>query len=1206
MNGTGEREQLQHRAKQLQFPRLQRKHWRPFLKRKVTFFFGSIILFVLGIRAPMAVAQAGQESSVFRIGAFDRSSIELAQENPKQPVTFVVGQSSPAKDWYASQPVQFLPAPGAHDVNKDAAARTITFTLQDPPAAAYSLHIAVLVETSSVPALRVTINGKHGIFYLHPTLDENAGDWATSWFSIYSHADLVFAFPGTYLRPGVNTISLQAVEEVDKGIPDAGLTYDALELHSAAIQQDRQEPSPLIVPTIFYQQKQHQLEEMVEVFVRHEQPAKPGSEVELRVGEKDYHQAFHGDQDFGEEKIAFSVKEFPEGTRALLAWNIDGQQRKIDQVINPGKKWTLFLVPSVHLDIGYSDYQAKVGALHSRVIDEAMDQMDRHPDFRFSIDGEWSAEQFMKTRTPEEQKRMINAVQKEKLFVPPQYADLLMGFPTAETLIRSLYAGANFSRIHGTPFNYVNITDTPTYSWSYASIVAAAGIDYLLAGGNNIRAPAWLQGHLTEKSPMWWEGPDGHKVLLWYSRHYEQMHYLFGLPPLLSAGRDTLPLFLQLYEHPNYRASATIIFGSEVENTDLFPQQAELAQQWKDVYAYPKIQYSGFYSALKNIAVQFGNDIPTIRGDGGPYWEDGVGADAYYAAMERENEARAQSAEKLATLSTVVNPRVAADKSALDQMWTHMVVMDEHVSSSWNSVAEPKSAQNVGQLAVKHSQAIDARALADLLLRNSMASIVDSIATGEGSRVVFNTLNWKRSGEVSIDLATGDELVDLSTGKVVPVEVIESGNDMRRVRFVAQDVPPVGYKVFFTRHTGHPLPAPEVATSTVLESPYYRVELDPATGAINSIYDKELQRELVNRQSPYRFGQYLYVTGANSQLDSQLDFLPPVNTAIAYPMGVPQPQLQINPAHDGRLISVTRTPTGWVARMEATATNTPRINCEVRLFDNERKIELIEDVDKKEVQSKEAVYLAFPFAMDNPTFQYEIQTGVVDPSKDMYPGAGHEWFSVQHWVAVQQGDVSATVMPLDVPVVTLGDINRGAWPSQFGQRPGSIFSYAMNNYWYTGTRAGQGGNFHFRYVITSATSTDSTRLSRMGWEEMTTLEANEVVVQDKSFPGKRPLDKTQGSFLDVQDPDILLETWKPSEDGNGTILRFLDLGGTERPVIIGTPFLHLKSARRTDVVERDREPLPLIGAQGFKFTIHPREIVTVRIVGASVLPPPAY
>ena len=184
--------------------------------------------------------------------------------------------------------------------------------------------------------------------------------------------------------------------------------------------------------------------------------------------------------------------------------------------------------------------------------------------------------------------------------------------------------------------------------------------------------------------------------------------------------------------------------------------------------------------------------------------------------------------------------------------------------------------------------------------------------------------------------------------------------------------------------------------------------------------------------------------------------------------------------------------------------------------------------------------------MEHPQFQYEIQNGVVDPAKDMYPGAGHEWFSVQHWVAVQQDGVSGTVMPLDTPLMTLGDINRGAWPTEFGQRSGTIFSYAMNNYWHTNYRAAQGGHFQFRYVVTSAASTDPAALSRMGWEEVTPLEEDEIRSQDKALDLPRPLDGKQASFMTVDDPDLLLDTWKPAEDGDGTIVRFLDLGGKPR------------------------------------------------------------
>ncbi len=235
-------------------------------------------------------------------------------------------------------------------------------------------------------------------------------------------------------------------------------------------------------------------------------------------------------------------------------------------------------------------------------------------------------------------------------------------------------------------------------------------------------------------------------------------------------------------------------------------------------------------------------------------------------------------------------------------------------------------------------------------------------------------------------------------------------------------------------------------------------------------------------------------------------------------------------------------------------------------------------MEKAEVLSKEAVYFAFPFEMKQPQFQYEIQNGVVDPAKDMYPGAGHEWFTAQHWISVEQGGVSATVMPLDAPLITLGDINRGAWPEEFGKRPGTVFSYAMNNYWDTNYRAGQGGHFSFHYVITSAGATNAADLSKVGWEEITPLESDIITTQDKALgvPAANQanssiqapngaaerntsngLDGIQGSFLDMQDPNVMLETWKPAEDGNGTILRFIDLGGTERTVTVRTPLIHL-------------------------------------------------
>lgn len=1131
-------------------------------------------------------------AKVFALGVFDGSSNEFAQETPEQLVAVDAQGAGAAAQWYGTQPAAEMNASAPGSGSIATAPRTIRFAIAGAPAAAYRLHAALLLESRSVPALRICINGKCGMFYLESSLDAHMGDSDDTFESVHAPVDVGFVFPGNFLRSSENAISMQVIEETSEAVVGASLTYDAIELDEAPAADLPAASGAAIEPTIFYLGSAGHLKELVDVYVRSGDGFAANDHVELSLGGDHFQKTIESEEDFGEQKVEFTIPEFAASASAHLEWTAGGKTYKTDQTIHPAKKWTLFLVPHIHLDVGYSDYQPKIAAIQTRAMDEGIDLAERNPGFSFSVDGSWALDQFMKTRSAADQQRAIAAMKKGQLFVPAQYAELLTGFPTAETLIRSLYSSAQFSRLHGTPFNYANITDVPSYSWSYASILAAAGIHYFVAGPNGhlTRGPVLIQGRLNENSPFWWQGPDGGMVLFWYGRHYWEGGILFGVPPEVSAGRQTIPVFLRTYEHPEYRANAVILYGTQQENTDLFPQQATLADAWNREFAYPKLRYSGFYDALKQIARQAGDHIPTVSGDGGPYWEDGIASNARYAAMERGNESRATSVEKLATLSALVNPRLAADKTALDTMWTNIVLMDEHTWNSHDSVSDPASEETARQSKVKEMYAIDARQTADLVARTSMAGLADSISAWRGSLIVLNTLNWKRSDLVSFDLQKGREIVDTVTGATIPFEVVSESAHLDRVQFMASDVPAMGYKVFSLRPSKQPTPDEETSMSTTLESRYYRVTLDPASGSVRSIYDKELGKELVNQQSAYRFGQYIYVSGGDQR----------PNTLLQYRTVRLEPRLQIDLARNGHMISVTRTPYGWMARMASSDTNTPAITSEIRLFENQKKIEFIEDIDKTAVRTREAVYFAFPFAMDAPQFQYEIQTGVVDPAKNMMPGAGHDWFSVQHWVSVQQDGLSATVLPLDTPLVTLGDIYRGAWPEKFGTRPGIVFAFAMNNYWSTNYNGEQGGHIRLRYVVTSAAATDEAALSRMGWDEATPLELDEVTTQDKAQDTPRVLDGKQSSFLDIDDPNVLVDAWKPAEDGNGAVLRLLDLGSSHpRQVTVRMPLFSLTGAIETDAVERDQHALPLKGPHSFQVTVGPHQVVTVRILSKS-------
>jgi alpha-mannosidase len=1163
---------------------------------------GAIALVTMGEASVPVRASAPRAAwqPVWKIGTFDQSSAEFhGGAATVSAAPYIVGKSTPAKDWFA-----FQAGSGNGLFGHQPHPVSIEFNLAGKPRGVYRMKVALLVEHPRISALDVDINGRTGRFYQHPKLNYNMGDITGAFFPEYSADTISFEFPASFLQQGTNKIVLIAIDEPSPGdqttaggtsAGDSGVVYDALELEQQpAVRFDGRLVSASIVPTIYYRDVDGQLSEIVNVYVRYNQQPRKGT-VELDIGGKRFTQVLPTDRSFGEQKAKFAVPEFEGATEGKAIIAINGHRRSFSQQLTPGKKWTFFVVPNEHLDLGYTDYQAKVAEVHARVLDEAMELINKHPDFRYSVDGYWEIQQFLDGRTAADKAKLEKMISERKIFIPAQYASLLTGFPTAETLIRSLYPSYRFSRKHGTPFDYASITDVPSYTWSYASILAAAGLKYFIAASDNYRGPILLLGHLNERTPFWWKGPDGSKILMWYSRHYHQMLTLFGMPPQVAAGHDSLPVFLQMYEHPGYKSDAVILYGTQPENQDLFPQQAALVGEWNKIYAYPKLEYSGFAKAMTYITGQFGNDIPTISGDGGPYWEDGIASDAYYAAIERENESRSLSAEKLSTISALVNSRIAPDQDKLRRMWRNMVLMDEHTWTSYQSISDPHSEESVEQLKVKDSRATRAQLLVDNVMRRSMGSIADSISAPDGTLIVFNPLNWRRSALVEFDLPKGRELVDKTTNKPVPCEVLSSGKSYHRVRFMAMDVPAVGYKAYTLKETKSKPPRPQSTKLTTLESPYYKIELDPETGAVRSIFDKQLNKQLVDTSSPYRFDQYVYVTGA--------DHLP--NRLVQYRTVSPLPNLTPHPANGGRLVSVLKTPFGMEARMESSATNTPHIKTTVLLFNNQKKIEFINRIQKKEAFTKEGVYFAFPFAMANPEFHYEIQNGDVNPAKDMLPGAGLEWFSVQHWVSVEQAGVSATVLPLDASMVTLGDIARGTWPKEFGKRRGTIFSYVMNNYWDTNYRGGQGGSFTFRYVITSGTSTNPTALSRLGWESITPMETDDIVSQDKAINAPRPLNGAESSFIGISNHNVLLDTWKQAEDGDGTIMRFLNLSGQSGEVNVSTPLLNVNSAWLCNAMEADKQPISKVSAQGFSFNIEPHQIVTVRVTGAPRLSPPA-
>ncbi len=1115
---------------------------------------------------PLSPAGA-QVRTIWQIGKFDESPVEFSS-HATESVTFRVGSSDAAKDWPGSQ--------------LTGTTYRILFPLESV-GGSYVLKIAALIDQPRIPTLQIGVNGHSGKFFLHPKLSYSRSDFTYAFDPHESQGTVEINIPEAFLKKGENTVTIACVDDpaTSTGQKEiGGLSYDALELREepASRQKSTSEVSADVEPTIFYRQNGAGLVEIVDAFIRFPGSWKGGS-ADLEINGKHYVSKLTGGE-FGEERVSFEVPEWT--WRVVSELRVASGSSPIKASLVAQRKWTIFVVPHTHLDVGYTDYQGKVAETQARVLTQAANLIHEYPDFRFSMDGSWNLEQFLNTRPEAKQKEILDLIRSGKMAMPVQYCNLLTGYASLETLYQSLYESKRLSIRFGLPFEYANITDVPTYSGSYPSVLAASGVKYWVAASNNDRAPVFYYDHWNEKSPFWWEGPDGNKVLFWYSRHYMQVQTLFGLPPQLEAVRESLPIYLQAYSSPAYKPDVALIFGTQVENTDLFPSTARFATDWNKAYAFPRLNYRTFPDFFHYVDEHNAKDLPTFKGDGGGYWEDGIGSDALSAAEDRQNQNRVLSAEVLASVTHSVDPNLNPPKEAFADIWRNIILFAEHTWLSYNSVSQPDHDESVKQLRVKDGRADTASLQIEDVMNRSLSQLADQIHIPENTLVVFNSLNWQRDAVVETDLFEHPRLVDLTTQKEVPLQILYQKQNFLHVRFLAKDLPSVGYKCFSISYGQNGPPAPAPTNDSVVENSFYRVTLDPESGAVKSIFDKQLQREIVDSASPYRFGQYLYVTGGDG--DTQM-----VNPFPALPPG----KLTVHPSSHGKLLGVETLPWGQSIRLSSSNVNTPSIETEILLFADQKKIEFRLRIHKNYTNDKEGVYISFPVAATNPEFHFATQQDWVNPVRNLMKGASLEWLNVQQWMAVNDSNLAVGIVPVDTPLASFGDINRGKWPGEFKPMTGAIFSYAMNNYWHTNYRAGQSGDFVFRYAVTSGPRLDGSGLSHLGFDEMRPPEVNYVVSQDKAGNPDRPLAAAGTSFLSFDGHDVALVTWKKAQDGNGSVMRLQETAGQPTETTITLPRADIKSAYLCSGVEENLRPLPVENS-AVHLTFKPFEVLTVR------------
>ena len=1162
-------------------------------------------LIILIVALTLSESAPAAERVIWQLGKQDNSSYEF------QPYNYTPGGATPgvtldihdaAKKW-----PRYHPGSGNGAMGGVPHPFTLIFNIGEQPRGSFILDLALIFRQPRLPLLRVEINGHAGNFYFSPRRSYDMGDEDNAFNPIYALENKRIALPARYFRMGENRLTLTCLDEpatvtnpITAGGPgDSGLYYDSLALLDDPGVNSQERLSAILEPTVLYRQTSHGLVEDCWLTVRYPESWR-GGKAQISVGSFKTQIEVVKSAEFGEARYQIQIPDgTPAGSAQVELTDKAGKNRQVFTAeFKPRRKWKIFYAPSLHLDIGYTDYQAKVAEVQSRQLDALLRLLPDHPDYRFNFDGSWVLDQWLPTRRPESVQRFSEESRAGRIGANALYASFLTEAISLEELYRGLYFGKRLEKDYGVPFDFANITDVPSYSWSLPSALASSGIRYFAAGGNQTRGPLLVYGRWNTQSPFWWEGPDGARVLAWYAYHYHQIRVMLGIPPVIESGTTAFSRFLQDYERADYAPDAVLIYGTEAENVTLDFQDATLASRWNAEYAYPQIITCRFADYFRYVEEHFASKLPVVRGDSGAYWEDGAGTMAASTSVYRASQTRALAADSIAALTSSLNQTLRFPLELSRDVWRNLMLYGEHTITAYHGPRQPERDEIKLQLEVKQAHATEAAREIDEMMRRGFSQLTDRIATKGENLIVFNPLSWKRSGLVRAQADVGTTLTDLATNTTVQYEVAEERDGYQTIRFWARDVPSMGYKVYRLGRGQAATAASSEPQSNVFQNKFYRVTLDPTRGAIKSVFDKELGRELVDSTSPYLLNEYLYVTGGGSEEGRGEPDEKGDPTQLTHPaMHFPLAELTIHHPAEGQIVSVQKTPWGHVVRLSAKAQNTPRIETEIFMPDDEKRIEFRNRIRKDLTYAKEAAYFAFPWAAANPTFRFDGAVGWIDPEKDMLLGGCNEWFAPQNWVNVEDGAASLTVTAMDAPLVSLGDINRGRWPAKFIKTSSGVFSYALNNYWFTNTPPGQSGEFTFSYAITSARHFEPEGVGRFAREVRSPLEASQLRPFDKFLdrePAPGSLPAAEASLAAVEPDNVIVSALKGAEDGGGLVLRLQEIAGRAAEGRLTLPLLTVGSAHEANGVEVPGKTLES-DAHSVRYRIGPHQVLTLRL-----------
>lgn len=916
---------------------------------------------------------------------------------------------------------------------------------------------------------------------------------------------------------------------------------------------DAPEVEAKVWPAVYKSEKG--LTQRVWVTVRHE--GKPASAT-LRLGD----QVQKVKLAEGENKFFFEMPEVKSAVKLPLTVTVGKAELASEEVsVAPARHWQMNLVQHTHTDIGYTRSQMEILAEHLRYIDYALDYCDATDDypepakFRWTCEISWAVSEYLKCRPAEQIARLKQRVKEGRIELATMYLNF-DELPDEQTLAASLAPIKQF-REEGMRAELAMQDDVNGIGWCFSEYFADAGVKYLNMGTHGHRALICFD----KPTVFWWQSPSGKKVLAYRAEHYNQGNF-FGVHNDDFEAFETRVLeYLGQLEAKNYPYDicAAQHSGYFTDNAPPSTKSCEMVKRWNEKYEWPKLRTAVATEFIKTVENEYADRIPTIRGAWPDWWTDGFASGAREAAVSRvthsniiANQAGLSFAKMLGSkLPENVNEQISSINDAL-------LFYDEHTFGHSESVRAPYALETWEQRSLKQSYAWEAYRHTGLLGETTMGLLQAFVPKAEVPSVaVFNTLNWTYSGvaRMYIDhqILPKDkafEIVD-AAGNKIPAQPGESRSDGTYWNLYVKDVPALGYAQYYIRVKDEPRPAVQQADKledTKVENPWYTINFNLQKGTISQLFDKELNKPLLTDKAEWELGEFIYEI---------IDSRHPMEQYRAPQFLRRRPErIRFEQYEKGEIWDTYR------FRGETVAGREPNnLMVEYRIYNVEKKIEIVYRLRKKAVTDPEAVYISFPYEVEGGKIHLDVPGGNIEAGVDQIPGSSNDWYTVQNYATARNSESQVVMCSQEIPLMQFGAINTGRYKAGAVPQTTNMYSWPMNNYWVTNFNADQMGEMQWSYFINSSKDNSIEYATRFAWE-------NRIPFLTRVLPAaeKNPARLEAASILKIAPENLLLVNMAPVKGENAVMLQLREIAGKPAKFAVTSDKVSIRQVQVCDVV----------------------------------------